>query len=690
MRRSTRFIAAIACAVLALTLSAQTPPPAPQASAARRAATARRHAAGARPASRADRAVSGRAACTGADGRRLIRSRSSKRSAGRKPIASLKDKALEDALQKQSWDPAVKSLAVFPQVLTMMSEKLDWTQKLGDAFLAQQKDVMATVQSLRQKASGAGQPQEHRAAEGRDRRRKWSRRPSSRSSRRNPRSSTCPRTTRRSCTARGGGRPTRRTHYYPPGYVAGGALLGFTAGVIVGGALWGGVNWGRGDVNVNVNRYNNFNRTNISNSNWQHNASHRGAVPYQATSATSQQYGRGQYANAAVARAVPRSRRSGTGQPSSAVTSPRDAGNRGSGAQRRATCKAAGARGRRRARATSPAATAAVGDFSGTRQPSSLRHRQQRRKHGTTATAATSSMSSRPVLPAMTAAAAVVARVRWWRRRRCARRRGWRRAGRRGTAMKTRILWLAVAFPLPSWARGRANVRDARGSGRCARRRGAGARQEGVPGRARHPGPLRRVRRRRWPTGGGRALCGVVREKHALAAKATRRKPQPRQGRLPVRLPLVKKGDRWRFDTAAGRNELLARRIGAERARRDQRAAGRWPMRSATTPPRTATATAAGVRAHSPAARASATGLTGRSSPASRRARWVRWLCSVERGLQRDEPSGDARITAITTAAPGPGKDRDAPAGGLCRASGAPSAASPWSRIPRNTATPAS
>jgi hypothetical protein len=69
---------------------------------------------------------------------------------------SLKDKALEDALQNQRWDPAVKSLAVFPQVLTMMSEKLDWTQKLGDAFLAQQKEVMATIQTLRGKAVTQG------------------------------------------------------------------------------------------------------------------------------------------------------------------------------------------------------------------------------------------------------------------------------------------------------------------------------------------------------------------------------------------------------------------------------------------------------------------------------------------------------------------------------------------------------
>src|SRR6188474_3158447 len=55
---------------------------------------------------------------------------------------NVKGTALEDAMQKESWDPAVKSLAAFPQVVEMMSTKLDWTQRLGDAFLAQQKEVM--------------------------------------------------------------------------------------------------------------------------------------------------------------------------------------------------------------------------------------------------------------------------------------------------------------------------------------------------------------------------------------------------------------------------------------------------------------------------------------------------------------------------------------------------------------------
>ena len=93
----------------------------------------------------------------------------------------------------------------------MMSEKLDWTQKLGDAFLAQQKDVMATVQSLRQQG---GRPQGNlkstEAAEGHHREGRDARR-SSRSSPRIPRSSTSRRTTRRSCTAPGRTRPIRRT-----------------------------------------------------------------------------------------------------------------------------------------------------------------------------------------------------------------------------------------------------------------------------------------------------------------------------------------------------------------------------------------------------------------------------------------------------------------------------------------------
>ncbi|HSW82781.1 MAG TPA: DUF3300 domain-containing protein, partial [Usitatibacter sp.] len=73
-----------------------------------------------------------------------------------KQNASLKDKALEEALKKQTWDESVKALTTVPQVLTMMNEKLDWTTKLGDAFLAKQEDVLKTAQSLRKKADEAG------------------------------------------------------------------------------------------------------------------------------------------------------------------------------------------------------------------------------------------------------------------------------------------------------------------------------------------------------------------------------------------------------------------------------------------------------------------------------------------------------------------------------------------------------
>lgn len=73
-----------------------------------------------------------------------------------KQNSGLKGDALAKALEQQPWDPSVKSLVNFSQVLTMMSEKLDWTQKLGDAFLAQQEDVMKSVQKLRAKANASG------------------------------------------------------------------------------------------------------------------------------------------------------------------------------------------------------------------------------------------------------------------------------------------------------------------------------------------------------------------------------------------------------------------------------------------------------------------------------------------------------------------------------------------------------
>src|SRR6516225_2392231 len=64
----------------------------------------------------------------------------------------LKGDELKAALEKQDWDDSVKSLVATPSVLEMMSTKLDWTQKLGDAVVAQQPDVMDAIQRLRAKA----------------------------------------------------------------------------------------------------------------------------------------------------------------------------------------------------------------------------------------------------------------------------------------------------------------------------------------------------------------------------------------------------------------------------------------------------------------------------------------------------------------------------------------------------------
>ncbi len=70
--------------------------------------------------------------------------------------AALKGTALEAALARQPWAPSVKALVPFPQVLWMMDKNIDWTERLGNAFLAQEADVMDAIQRLRQRAMAAG------------------------------------------------------------------------------------------------------------------------------------------------------------------------------------------------------------------------------------------------------------------------------------------------------------------------------------------------------------------------------------------------------------------------------------------------------------------------------------------------------------------------------------------------------
>src|SRR6201993_3051285 len=68
----------------------------------------------------------------------------------------LKDKALADAVAKEGWDPSVQALAALPDVVKQLAENVQWTSELGNAFLAQQSDVMNAVQRMRVKAKDKG------------------------------------------------------------------------------------------------------------------------------------------------------------------------------------------------------------------------------------------------------------------------------------------------------------------------------------------------------------------------------------------------------------------------------------------------------------------------------------------------------------------------------------------------------
>ena len=200
-----------------------------------------------------------------------------------------KGDAAVNAVADQPWDPSVQSLVAFPQVLATMEQDPDWVQRLGDAFLAQPEDVMDAVQRLRAAAKKAGNlestEQQKVIVE------------------------QAPQTQQSVIVIE----PAQPQVVYvpsynptvvygswwypsyppvylppPPGYVFGTALvsgIAFGVGIGITNALWGGCNWGRRSVDINVNRYNNINvnkRLNVNqkNVNWNHNAQNRRGVPY--------------------------------------------------------------------------------------------------------------------------------------------------------------------------------------------------------------------------------------------------------------------------------------------------------------------------------------------------------------------------------------------------------------------------
>jgi hypothetical protein len=216
---------------------------------------------------------------------------------------SLKDKALTDAVQKQTWDPSIQAMASLPDVVKQLATNISWASDLGNAFLNQQSDVMDAVQRMRAKANAAGKlkssPQmkvETKVVETKT---------VVVIEQADPKVIYVP--TYNPTVIYGAAVYPYPPIYYPP---ATGAVLAFTAGVALGAAWnngWGyNCGWGNNNVNINVNNnyVNHYNKTNVNNINnvnrnninnvsgntWKHDAQHRGGVPY-SNKTTAQKYG---------------------------------------------------------------------------------------------------------------------------------------------------------------------------------------------------------------------------------------------------------------------------------------------------------------------------------------------------------------------------------------------------------------
>jgi hypothetical protein len=207
----------------------------------------------------------------------------------------LKDQALVQAVEKEDWDPSVQAMAPLPDVVKQLADNIKWTTDLGNAFLAQQNDVMDAVQRMRMKAQGAGnlKSTEQQKVETKT-------------------------VDNKTVVVIEQAQPQviyvpsynptvvygPPVYPYPPivyppvgAYVAGMAIS-FGVGMAIG-AAWGGgwgynCGWG-GNNNITINNNNNFvrnsNRTNVNRpsqlpaggrngNNWQHNPQHRGGTPY--------------------------------------------------------------------------------------------------------------------------------------------------------------------------------------------------------------------------------------------------------------------------------------------------------------------------------------------------------------------------------------------------------------------------
>ncbi|HEY4284576.1 MAG TPA: DUF3300 domain-containing protein [Chthoniobacterales bacterium] len=210
----------------------------------------------------------------------------------------LKDKALADAVQKQPWDPSIQAMAILPEVVNRLAENVAWTTDLGNAFLAQQSDVMAAIQRMRAKAQSKGTLKT--TAEQVVKTEPVDNAEVIVIQQANPEVVYVPSYDPMMMWG------ALSYPYYPYNYSGyySGMGLAFGTGLVLG-AAWGGgwgygCGWGNGDININnknnyvnhYNRQNNVNRGQGHGGKWQHNPQHRGGAPYGDRSTASKYGGR--------------------------------------------------------------------------------------------------------------------------------------------------------------------------------------------------------------------------------------------------------------------------------------------------------------------------------------------------------------------------------------------------------------
>lgn len=195
---------------------------------------------------------------------------------------NLKGAQLNTAIEQRPWDLSVKALIPFPQVLAAMSEELGWTQRVGDAFLLQEDEVMDTIQHLRSKAYAQGNLRSSKEQKVVVEQQIIRVEPA------DPQVIYVPIYNPKLAYGAWWYPSHPPYSYHPAGAVGATGLHAFAAGVAVGSAWnsgWGFWNWGNHQINASINRHLNVNRNDLNirslqTSKWQHQVEHRKGAPY--------------------------------------------------------------------------------------------------------------------------------------------------------------------------------------------------------------------------------------------------------------------------------------------------------------------------------------------------------------------------------------------------------------------------